>query len=116
MKRGFSATLLIEGQNLGAELIKVTAKSLRLLLEDGRIVYMERNLFDVWRIHPELNFVCEDLNTGVVRTMWLRQSQNERVTLRCIGQPSQNKLSKKITASGGISSWQLECQTALLIL
>ena len=72
MKRGFSATLLIEGQNLGAELIKVTAKSLRLLLEDGRIVYMERNLFDVWRIHPELNFVCEDFDTGVMKTIWLR--------------------------------------------
>lgn len=77
MKRGFSATLLIEGQNLGAELIKVTAKSLRLLLEDGRIVYMERNLFDVWRIHPELNFVCEDLDTCVMKTIWLRQFQNE---------------------------------------
>lgn len=72
MKRGFSATLLIEGQNLGAELTKVTAKSLRLLLEDGRSVYMERNLFDVWRIHPELNFVCEELNTGVIRSIWLR--------------------------------------------
>lgn len=77
MKRGFSATLLIEGQNLGAELTKITAKSLRLSLEDGRVVYMERNLFDVWRTHPELNFVCEDLNTGVVRTMWLRQFQNK---------------------------------------
>lgn len=71
-EKRFSATLLIEGQNLGAELTKITAKSLRLSLEDGRVVYMERNLFDVWRTHPELNFVCEDLNTGIVRTMWLR--------------------------------------------
>ena len=72
MKRGFSATLLIEGQNLGAELTKITAKSLRLSLEDGRVVYMERNLFDVWRTHPELNFVCEDLDTCAMKTIWLR--------------------------------------------
>lgn len=72
MKKGFSATLLIEGENLGAELIKITAKSLRLLLEDGRTVYMGKNLFDVWRIHPELNFVCEEFDTGVVKTIWLK--------------------------------------------
>lgn len=72
MKKGFTATLIIEGQNVNAELTKITAKSLRILLEDGRSVYMEKALFDVWNTHPELNFACEDLNAGDTRIIWLR--------------------------------------------
>ena len=72
MKKGFTATLLIEGQYVNAELSKVTSRSLRLTLEDGRSVYMGKALFDVWSTHPELNFVCEDLETAAMRTTWLK--------------------------------------------
>lgn len=72
MKKGFTATLLIEGQYVNAELTKVTTRSLRISLEDGRSVYMERALFDVWNIHPELNFVCKDLETATIKTTWLK--------------------------------------------